>query len=175
MTSAIAKPRNMKSIVEEMHTPAPKHVVDGLCSRLRDIETAESGYGEELANECRSFIFQQAEVKWLDVLVAAYLINGGVILREADCPQQYAATTQEEPSLHAATLPTPDVQASQSAPSAPMPGVDSQQQPPLQNKAATGSAVTESIAAPATTQLDREMLEIEDMVNSLGVDAAPLT
>lgn len=72
----------MQKIVDQMKTPAPPHVLDGLCTRLKEIETAESFHGEALANECRSFIYQQEEVKWLDILVTAYLINGGVILRE---------------------------------------------------------------------------------------------
>ncbi len=76
----------MKRVLEQMKSPAPKHIVDGLCHRLKQIEMAEGKDGEAMANECRSFLdskkVEGKHVRWMDVMMAAYHINGGIILRE---------------------------------------------------------------------------------------------
>jgi hypothetical protein len=73
----------MDGIVEQMSKPAPKHVVEGVCQRLKEIEAIERDTGPLLADECRKFIYARDEITWLDVLVSAYYMNGGVMLREA--------------------------------------------------------------------------------------------
>lgn len=83
----------MDKVVELMKQPAPKHVMEGLCQRLKEIETLEEGAlnGAILADECRKYIYGQDEILWMHVLMAAYYINGGVMLREAQ-PKQPIAT-----------------------------------------------------------------------------------
>ena len=95
----------MEHVVELMQKPAPRHVMDGLCQRLKEIETYESleedckqkpGEGVSiknrgvngalLADECRKYIYSQDEILWMHVLMTAYYINGGVLLREAHRP-----------------------------------------------------------------------------------------
>jgi hypothetical protein len=86
----------MDEVVLLMQKPAPKHVIDGLCQRLREIELHEADFstkqagnkgaclqGSLLADECRKYIYSQDEILWMHVLVSAYYINGGVMLREA--------------------------------------------------------------------------------------------
>lgn len=67
-----------------MQKAAPKHVMEGLCQRLKEIETHENDTnGALLADECRKYIYSQDEILWMHVLMTAYYINGGVMLREA--------------------------------------------------------------------------------------------
>lgn len=183
-------PRRMNTVVEEMHKPAPVHVVEGLCARLRDIEQTECGYGEELANECRSFIYDQAEVKWLDVLVTAYLINGGVILREAaSSGSQLASPAQADTTQTSLTgdenknfASAEPCCAQQEAPccatSAPAASETPLQSLPTSMQVARGGMIgqEETVGAQEEraeqTPLDMDMLEIENMVNSLGVDSS---
>lgn len=80
--------QKMEQVVELMKKPAPKHVMEGLCQRLKEIETNEKGQqhfvnGAVLADECRKYIYSQDEILWMHVLMTAYYINGGVMLREA--------------------------------------------------------------------------------------------
>ena len=190
-SSGSSVPRRMKSVVEEMHSPAPMHVVEGLCARLRDIEQTESGYGEELANECRSFIYEQSEVKWLDVLVTAYLINGGVILREADSLQtdsqagsQQSLAAQAESSASpccpdAGTAPcdTGGAALQQAVPDDAADGAP-REVPPVQvvestDEAPQGVAPVPVVVESTAHVVDMDMLEIENMVNSLGIPTTP--
>jgi hypothetical protein len=134
----------MEKVIEQMKTAAPEHVVQGLCTRLREIEGVESANGETLANECRKFIYEQNELKWIDVLVAAYFINGGVIVREP------FHTTKSPP--RATPPPPPPTSSAASAASTP---------PPPLVKSPNRAAVSDFTSA--------DMREIENMVNSLDV------
>lgn len=73
----------MDAVIEQMGKPAPKHVVEGVCQRLKEIESIEKATGPLLADECRKFIYARDEITWMDVLISAYYMNGGVMLREA--------------------------------------------------------------------------------------------
>jgi hypothetical protein len=73
----------MEQVVSLMQKPAPKHVMDGLCQRLKEIESNETQRGLQIADECRKYIYGQDEILWMHVLVSAYYINGGIMLREA--------------------------------------------------------------------------------------------
>jgi hypothetical protein len=79
----------MDRVIELMDKAAPKHVIEGLNKRLKEIETHETtsehlcSNGAALADECRKFIYGQDEVLWKHVLMTAYYINGGILLREA--------------------------------------------------------------------------------------------
>lgn len=69
--------------MDQMKKPAPKHVVEGVCQRLKEIESVEKETGPLLADECRKFIYAREEITWMDILISAYYLNGGVMLREA--------------------------------------------------------------------------------------------
>lgn len=164
----------MDKVVQQMQTPAPKHVVDGLCSRLREIAAVEQDHGESLANECRSFIYQQGEVKWVDVLITAYLINGGVMLREPIAP---AATTKkaspERTTAKIRPVATPDSATTMSTSVTPL------------SSAAPRIAAPQCTVAPVVVDspvvvkspnrakvddfLESDMIEIENMVINLGL------
>lgn len=74
----------MEKVITLMKQPAPKHVMEGLNQRLKEIETHENqNNGAALADECRKYIYSQNEILWSHVLTIAYYINGGVMLREA--------------------------------------------------------------------------------------------
>lgn len=90
-----SKNGGMKGVLEQMEKPAPKHIIDGLCHRLKLIERAEGKDGKVLADECRSFISNK-EAKWVDVMMAAYLINGGIILRDVDLSSIVSPTSTEK-------------------------------------------------------------------------------
>jgi len=101
-----SKNAGMKGVLEQMEKPAPKHIIDGLCHRLKLIERAEGKDGRALADECRSFISNQS--KWVDVMMAAYLINGGIILRDVDLSSVAISPTSTEKSA-ANTPPNTDL------------------------------------------------------------------
>ena len=77
-------PQKMQRLEEQMDTPAPQHVVEGISCKLREIESVGGGHGISLSNECRSFMFQQSEVRWKHVLLMAWHLNGGVIIGDPD-------------------------------------------------------------------------------------------
>lgn len=160
----------MQSVLSIMGTPAPQHVVDALCQRLREIEHVEKeNGGEDLANECRTFIYQQGEVKWMDVMMTAYLINGGVILRDAmgkmsrgDSPRR--ADEQSTPTAASAAA-TPVAAA--------IPVVATPEMPESKTCTSTTAASTVLIKSPNAANspdfTDEDLKEIENMVSSLGI------
>lgn len=131
----------MKGVLEQMEKPAPKSIIDGLCHRLKLIEMAEGKDGEMLANECRSFISSNS--KWVDVMMASYLINGGIILR--DVPVTTTSSSLDSPSLGSPNITSSTQQSAANTP--PM---------------AQGKEKKDSIT-------DLDFQEIESMVASLGL------
>ena len=142
--------KSMQSVCSLMAKPAPAHVVDALCQRLREIESIEKDQGgEDLANECRSFIYQQGEVKWMDVMMTAYLVNGGVILRDAS-----SATPSPSNSARSNTKTVPEEVAIAS---------------PSAVGAGAGVLIKSPDGSASRDFTDTDLLEIESMVNSLGI------
>ena len=117
----------MDDVVKQMGSPAPQNVVDSLCFRLRLIAGAEGKGGEALSEECKSFLYNQAEVKWIDILTVSYLINGGIILRDVASPS------------------------------------------PVKVQLSVAPVKAGTVAVPSSPVEDADLLEIEAMVNSLGV------
>ena len=113
--------------MKQMGSPAPQNVVDSLCFRLRLIAGAEGKGGEALSEECKSFLYNQAEVKWIDILTVSYLINGGIILRDVASPS------------------------------------------PVKVQLSVAPVKAGPVAVPSSPVEDADLLEIEAMVNSLGV------
>lgn len=167
----------MQSVLSIMGTAAPQHVVDALCQRLREIEHVEkeSG-GEDLANECRTFIYQQGEVKWMDVMMTAYLINGGVILRDAMgiMPKGGSSRRGDEQSTPTAASAAATPVAAAATPDMATP----KKAAPKMAQPATGTSTTAAstvlIKSPNAENspdfTDEDLKEIENMVSSLGID-----
>lgn len=157
----------MQSVLSIMGTPAPQHVVDALCQRLREIEHVEkeSG-GEDLANECRTFIYQQGEVKWMDVMMTAYLINGGVILRDAMGKMPKGKCPRDEQS-------TPTAASAAATPVASAIPVVASAMPASEMEKPATAASTVLIKSPNAANspdfTDEDLKEIENMVSSLGI------
>ena len=169
----------MQSVLSIMGTPAPQHVVDALCQRLREIEHMEKeNGGEDLANECRTFIYQQGEVKWMDVMMTAYLINGGVILRDAmgKMPKGGSPRRADEQSTptaaSAAATPVATPVAVAAAPQMAAPKMASAIPAPKTAQPET-AASTVLIKSPNVANspdfTDEDLREIENMVSSLGI------
>jgi hypothetical protein len=79
----VDKFERIDDVITMMNSPAPPGVVEKLCQKLRDVETHEKNTrGDFIVNECRSHIFKQEDVKWMDVMVSAYVINGGIMIRD---------------------------------------------------------------------------------------------
>ena len=158
----------MQSVLSIMGTPAPQHVVDALCQRLREIEHVEKeNGGEDLANECRTFIYQQGEVKWMDVMMTAYLINGGVILRDATgkmstegasprrgCEQSTPTAASAAATPVASAIPVAATLETMAAP---------------KKTAAPEVLIKSPNAANSPDFTDEDLKEIENMVSSLGI------
>lgn len=139
---------SIKDVVSQMDTPAPPHIVSGLFSRIKEIERDEVDVGGSgFASDCRSFIEGKVEVKWMDVLVAAYMINGGVILRE---PGQWRAAAPPASSASSASAAaTPRAKPVRHA------------QPAIAHDGVETTCLTEG-----------EIQDIESMVKSMGLDAS---
>jgi hypothetical protein len=92
----VDKFERIDDVITMMNSPAPPGVVEKLCQKLRDVETHEKNIrGDFIVNECRSHIFKQEDVKWMDVMVSAYVINGGIMIRDIIPPSLEEAKTEE--------------------------------------------------------------------------------
>lgn len=83
---------NMDSVVALMKEKAPEAVVGDLLQRL---EFLKNDIGEKKAEECKSHIGKKNNVKWLDILIVAYHINGGVLLRDSSSASQEENVEEE--------------------------------------------------------------------------------
>ena len=75
---------NMDKLVKQMSSPAPVHIIDGLHRRLMMISASEGDTGQKLAHDCKQFLSEQSEVQWVHILMMAYMVNDGVILRDVN-------------------------------------------------------------------------------------------
>lgn len=96
-----------------MHEDVPDNILDAFKSKVTDICTSEGT--SKPKEECKKLFTKaniEENVKWMDLLMAACLVNGGVLVRDPVVPAAPPVHTQEKEEQEGDTVRRSSVDAS---------------------------------------------------------------